>query len=487
MSVRLQIVRGSPAFVPRMKVAAAAALLFLTLSLFAESTPTSPYFENAFPPLNESNSFNAKPPTGPSPSISSLQEIANNTALHPVAPPATRALTNVLTPVIPTIPGTSGSKHLAPSLDQLNEYKQRLETARYLRVTRQASDAEPLFIQLIAEDPPEMIQQSALLELAATVQDENDLPRAQQIYAQFLNKWPTDLRIPEVLLRQGLLYRQMGFNNLALTKFYAVMTSALVLKNDQLDYYARLVIQSQLEIAQTHYQLGKYTDAADFFARLLKQTNSMDRAEILYKLTRCHTALARYGEAVADAQDFLERFPHSPQQPEVRFHLAVSLKELGRDNESLQQVLLLLEEQRTLTQDRPEVWAYWQQRAGNLIANHLYREGDYDKALDIYLNLVHLDHSPTWQIPVKYQIGITYERLWQPQAATEIYTDILSHEKELGTNATPSLKAVFDMARWRINFMKWQNNAEAANRQFYLPARTNPAVTASLPPAAAIP
>jgi hypothetical protein len=31
----------------------------------------------------------------------------------------------------------------------------------------------------------------------------------------------------------------------------------------------------------------------------------------------------------------------------------------------------------------------------------------------------------------------------------------------LGTNATPALKTVIDMARWRANFIQWQTNAEA--------------------------
>ncbi|HLP76617.1 MAG TPA: tetratricopeptide repeat protein, partial [Candidatus Paceibacterota bacterium] len=283
---------------------------------------------------------------------------------------------------------------------ELSEFQQKLEKARYLRTTRQVKEAEPMLVSLLEDDAPEKIQQAALLELAVAAQDENDLARAQQIYAQFLHKWPNDLRVPEILLRQGLLFRRMGLNNLALTKFYGVMTSALVLQNDQLDYYVKLVQQAQVEIAETHYELGKYAEAADFFSRLLKQANSQNKSAILYKLTRCHFALDKFAETVADAQDYLSRYSDGPEQPEIRFHLAVALSHLGRDNESLQQVLLLMREQRERTKGHPEVWAYWQQRAGNLIGNHLYREGDYAKALDVYLSLARLDPSPNWQLPV---------------------------------------------------------------------------------------
>ena len=350
-------------------------------------------------------------------------------------------------------------------IETITLLQKHLEEARYLRNTRRTSEAVPLLVSLLGDDSPQDIQQSALLELAAAVQEENDLPRAQQIYAQFLNRWPEDLRVPEILLRQGQLFRQMGLNNLALTKFYAVMTSALVLKNDRLDYYARLVLKAQVEIAETHYQLGKYNDAVDFFTRLLKQQNpALNQPQILYKLVRCYGMIGKYDDAVAYGQDFLARYPNAPEEPEVRFYLAVALKEIGRNNESLLQVLALLKEQSAQAREHPEVWAYWQQRTGNLIANQLYREGDYTRALDIYLNLARLDSSPNWQLPVWYQIGMTYERLWQPQKAIETYTNIIHREKDLGENAPPNLKTVVDMARWRISFIQWENKAEAANR-----------------------
>ena len=154
-------------------------------------------------------------------------------------------------------------------------------------------------------------------------------------------------------------------------------------------------------------------------------------------------------------------YPDADQVPEVRYYLAEALKALGQNTEALQQVLLCLQEQKIKTQNNPEVWAYWQQRVGNEIANQLYHEGDYVKALEVYINLAQLDSSPDWQIPVDYQMGMTYEKLLQPQKAMDTYNAILARETEVGTNATPGLKAVFDMARWRLGFIKWQTNAEA--------------------------
>jgi tetratricopeptide (TPR) repeat protein len=238
----------------------------------------------------------------------------------------------------------------------------------------------------------------------------------------------------------------------------------LAVKNDQLDYYQKLVLDAQMEIAETHYQSGRFNDAADFFSRLLKQNNpALNRQEIQFRLIRSLQATGNHTETAAQAFDFLSRFPNSPNQPEVRFCLALALKELGRTPESLQQVLALLKEEKDKSKDHPEVWAYWQQRTGNEIANQLYRDGDYPKALDIYLSLLQLDRTAAWQLPLKYQIGMTYERLLQPDMATQSYSNIVTRQTDLGTNASPGLKAIVEMAQWRIKFIQWQSHADNVN------------------------
>jgi tetratricopeptide (TPR) repeat protein len=344
------------------------------------------------------------------------------------------------------------------------QLRSMLEDARHLRLMRQPTTAEPILESLLTEGNPEPIQQSALLELALVAQDENNLVRAEQIYAQFVARWSSDKRIPEIYLHQGQLFRQMGLNSLAFAKFYSVMTSALAVKNDQLDYYQKLVLDAQMEIAETHYQSGRFNDAADFFSRLLKQNNpALNRQEIQFRLIRSLQATGNHTETAAQAFDFLSRFPNSPNQPEVRFCLALALKELGRTPESLQQVLALLKEEKDKSKDHPEVWAYWQQRTGNEIANQLYRDGDYPKALDIYLSLLQLDRTAAWQLPLKYQIGMTYERLLQPDMATQSYSNIVTRQTDLGTNASPGLKAIVEMAQWRIKFIQWQSHADNVN------------------------
>jgi len=367
---------------------------------------------------------------------------------------------------------------------ELESYRDELEQTRNLVNKRKFEQAEKKLLRLLAENVPDTIRQPALLDLGAVVAAENDLPRAQSIYTQYLDRWPTDVRVPEILLRQGGVFRQMGLDNLALTKFYGVMTAALSLKTDQLDYYRQLVLQAQTEIAETYYLMGRHADAAEFYSRLLQQSASgLNRPLMQFRLVRSLAATARNEEAVAAAQDFLAHFPDDPEAPETRYYLAQALKAEGQAGEALRQVLAFLQEEKKSAEDHPEVWAYWQQRVGNEIANSLYKEGDYMKALEIYLSLTRLDAAPTWQLPVKYQVGITYEHLLQPEKAVATYNEIIASESAVGTNATPDLQAIFEMARWRAGFIRWQGKAELANHSLSETASiANPSATNSATP-----
>lgn len=371
---------------------------------------------------------------------------------------------------------SSATTQLARS-KELGEWQEKLEIARRQRLQRLFAEATPTLVAVILKNTPEEMKRTALLELAIIAQEENKLPKAQQIFAHYMAKWPDDPGTPEVILRQGLIFRQMGLNNLALTKFYAVMTSSLVLKADQLEYYQRLVLQAQTEIAETYFQQGKFQDSVEFFTRLLKQDSPLlNKPQIHFKVVRSLSALGRFEDATVQAYDFLSRHPEAVEQPEVRFYLATALKRLGRNNDSLQQVLLLLQDQQPQARRQPGAWAYWQQRTGNEIANQLYKEGDYLRALEVYSNLSGLSTNLDWQLPVWYQIGLTYERLQQPVKALGQYTQIVARQPEVTTNATPNLRTIIEMARWRQQYLGWQTNAEITTREFTTARVTTPEI-----------
>jgi len=369
-------------------------------------------------------------------------------AAQPMIPPATNDVdTNPPAPPELVTTATTTNFTLPTKLERFDFL---LATARFQASTRDYAEAEKTFVKLLAEDVPETMQQTALFEFGQLVGAENDLPRAQAIYTQYLQRWPGDEHTPEILLRQGQLIRQMGLPNLALAKFYAVMTAALSLKNNQLPYYKGLVLQAQVEIAETHYLEGQFKDAVDYYSRLMAQNDpSLDRAQIQFRLIRSLEAINHHEDAANQAQDFLTRFPDSLEAPEVRYHLAQAFKGQNRNTEALQQVKIFLKEERDKTTNNPE-------------------------ALQVYLALVQLDPAPAWQLPVRYQVGITYERLLQPQLAIEAYRNILTNAAPLTvTNLSPSLKAVVDMAGWRLNFLEWNHRAEVFNHPNVATAETN--------------
>jgi tetratricopeptide (TPR) repeat protein len=144
----------------------------------------------------------------------------------------------------------------------------------------------------------------------------------------------------------------------------------------------------------------------------------------------------------------------------------------------MKQVLLLLQSQEDNVRKNPETWIYWQQRAGNDIANQLYKEGDFFSSLQIYLSLADLNKSPGWQLPVWYQTALVYEQLQQWQKATETYDRILARQKELTPDtSTPTLVSLLEMSKWRKDYIDWMQKAKLANQAFQpvMPAPAEPA------------
>jgi tetratricopeptide (TPR) repeat protein len=399
---------------------------------------------------------------------SAMEPAEANPAAEVIDPPAPASL-NVALRNSKELIATSNllSAPEVTAADKREEFQYKLDQGTKLKKEKDYPGAERAFVAVLESGAPEDLKRTALLELALLAQENQQLARAQQVFSQYISTYPDDPSVPEVLLRQGLLYRQMGATRLALTKFYAVMTTSLRLKLDKLDYYQRMVLQAQTEIADTYYLQGQYAEASDFLSRLLKlDSPQLNKAQVQYKLVRSLSSEGRNAEVVAHGESFIGLYPGSSDLAEIRFLLADSLKKLGRNREAMQQVLTLLETQQVAATNNPANWAYWQERTGNEIGNQLYKEGDYLNALEIYRNLSEINTNALWQIPVWYQTGLVYERLLQPEKAVETYGNILRREPEIAaTDRTPSLDTVLDMARWRKDHLQWQLKAEKTTEQ----------------------
>ncbi|MEO8426407.1 MAG: tetratricopeptide repeat protein [Verrucomicrobiota bacterium] len=319
---------------------------------------------------------------------------------------------------------------------------------------------------ILESDAPGAIKQTAFLELAFVAQQDKQYVKALKIFSKYAQKYPQDPSVPEITLRQGLLFRELGLYDLAVSKFYGVMTTSLSVKHDQWDYYKRLVLQAQSEIAETFFLQGNYDEAARKFSDLLAlDAPALRKDQIQSKMILCLSSLNRSPDVVAKAQDFLKRFPTSEEVPEVRFHLVNAYRQLKREQEALEQVVLLLKSQEGSARQNPENWRKWQLRTGNQIGNQLYKEGNYADALIVYQALAQIDNTPDWQFPVLYQVGLVLERFNLPQKAAEVYSAILARENELATNSTPSVRTILEMAKWRRDFLGWQGDAQKSTQR----------------------
>ena len=96
---------------------------------------------------------------------------------------------------------------------------------------------------------------------------------------------------------------------------------------------------------------------------MLKAANvELDRAQTQFKLVHCLSNTTNYNETVAQSEIYLKVYTNGLEMPQVRFFLATAFKKLGHNNDSMKQVLLLLQAEQEDVKTSPETWAYWQQR-----------------------------------------------------------------------------------------------------------------------------
>ncbi|MEW6159219.1 MAG: tetratricopeptide repeat protein, partial [Verrucomicrobiota bacterium] len=141
---------------------------------------------------------------------------------------------------------------------QLKQWQTELANARQFRTEQNFKQAISVLIPLLEGQAPDEIKRPALFELGLAAHQGKQLSKAQQIFSLYVSRYPEDPTVPEVLLRQGVIYRQMGVNTLALSKFYGVLSSALALKLDRFEHYQRVVLQAQTEIADSYFIEAQY-------------------------------------------------------------------------------------------------------------------------------------------------------------------------------------------------------------------------------------
>ena len=325
--------------------------------------------------------------------------------------------------------------------------------------------------------------------------------------------------IPETHIRLGKIYRALGAHRMALNKFYNAINATLTLPRNEAFELAekqkgqRLENrsdaesnQAMFEIAETFMDAEDYDNATKFFARLFKleQLEDTDRGFVQFKQGLAHYRRARetlrklekinrlpaeqrtevelefdktpradFAKVKEVLRSYGTLYPQSPYVPEAHYLLALTYEQLGQDEESVKELLLLLREsdfnpemilnleQGRAMRDRDEltirrlkgVWNFWKKKTGNYLANKFFEDSEYFNAYRIYSALREIDSSPSWQVPVLYQIALCEEKLGNYVQAMETYSSIEeyvnSEEARERMANNKYLNFVFGMAKWR--------------------------------------
>ena len=210
----------------------------------------------------------------------------------------------------------------------------------------------------------------------------------------------------------------------------------------------------------------------------LKEKDRINRLppeqRILQEPTYEETPRADFAKVKEVLRGYQKLYPNSPYVPESYYLLALTFEQLNQDEESIRQLLALLKEadfnpDKTLPpqdaraqRDRDyislrktqSIWNFWKKKTGNYLANKFFENAEYFNAYRIYTALKNIDKSPSWQVPVLYQIALCQEKLGNYVQATETYSlieDFVTTVKEGREELANSeyLNFVFGMAKWR--------------------------------------
>jgi tetratricopeptide (TPR) repeat protein len=302
-----------------------------------------------------------------------------------------------------------------------------------------------------------------LIGYARTLRKKGELTKAVAVYERLVKDFQLDAEAPDIYLELGRAQRALGAYRTAITRFYNVLNSTIKLPEDGAARYRQLAKTAQFEIAETYFLEGNYTEASRFYARLrLLDLAPADRAKAHFKAAFSLQLAGDNKGAIALYRSYLEQNPDDDNVPEAHYQLATCLNALGRPQESLMETLDLLRTEKAKTAKDPKVWAYWQRRTGNQIANEFYERGNVRSALNIYDTLAGLSQDPAWSLPITYQMALCYERLGITDKAITSYKSIVSAAAAIKAD-DPRREDYTDLSRmseWRLKQIDWMHNTE---------------------------
>jgi tetratricopeptide (TPR) repeat protein len=328
--------------------------------------------------------------------------------------------------------------------------------------------AESHYLELLNVDLPQAQRMKTLLELADLYHKCNVKPKEAAVYERYIEAFPQDVMVPEIYMRLGFIYRDIGAFKTALGKFYSVLNSSLSVNRSGMDAYKQLSLRAQMEIADTYYMMGDYDQAAKFFMRLKRiDMSHSDHVLVDFKYAYTQFLIKDYSSTITNFQAFIKSYPDESLVAEAHFILASAFKQINQPRAALNEVLSLLQYQEQRKQDE-QTWSYWKRRTGNQLGNDFYEQGDFESALRIYQAMARLSDDPNWLWPSLYQMGLCFERLRLTAKAVDAY-DLILHSAEAvqknGVVLPETLVDLVEQVKWRRDHLNWEEGTQQQMQQ----------------------
>ena len=296
--------------------------------------------------------------------------------------------------------------------------------------------AKELIEKIFSSDASKAVKhqgrKTSLSKLASLAEKEGRLEEAQQYLAEYVKRFPDDVLIPFVLLRQGNLYRNMGAYDLGRQKYYDVIKAApgVKLDNDEynLNYVKRAVLTAQIKIAESYFDEAKkmptksaevaYSNSVDQFEKLKveglggmefdDERGGMSEADLSLKLIRAlhelsisrmstkdmsvdadkREVIKSFERVHAEGDEFIETHDTAATEKmgEVLYYVLHAIKKLNFDSNKILEVFRDL----YWLGDTDGKTLPWILKGADELGQYFFLENKYKQASDVFLMHVEL-------------------------------------------------------------------------------------------------
>ena len=298
--------------------------------------------------------------------------------------------------------------------------------------------AKELIEKIFSSDASKAVKhqgrKTSLSKLASLAEKEGRLEEAQQYLAVYVKRFPDDVLIPFVLLRQGNLYRNMGAYDLGRQKYYDVIKAApgVELDNDEynLNYVKRAVLTAQIKIAESYFDEAKkmptksaevgYSNSVDQFEKLKDEglggvefddeDGGLSEADLSLKLIRAlhelsisrmntkdmsvdadkREVIKSFERVHAEGDEFIENHDTAATEKmgEVLYYVLHAIKKLNFDSNKILEVFRDLYKLRLGDADGKTL--PWILKGADELGQYFFLENKYKEASDVFLMHVEL-------------------------------------------------------------------------------------------------